>query len=73
MLGGWLTILIITAALAARVGSVLGRGDFVAAGSDSAQAAALLDTGFHLIFQKVTLVVIHDPRAGIRTQCSTGR
>ena len=35
----------------------------MAANSDSARAAALIDTSFHQNDQKVTLVVIHDPRA----------
>ena len=65
VLGAWLVILIVAAALAAQVGSVLGPADPVAPGSDSAKAAALLDTSFHQNDQKVTLVVIHAPRAGI--------
>ena len=65
VLGIWLGLLIVAAALATQVGSVLGPAEFVAAGSDSAKAAALMDTSFHQNDQKVTLVVIHDPHAGL--------
>ena len=63
VLGVWVLILIAAGALASQVGSVLGPGDFVNKGSDSYQAAALLDTKFHQNDQKVTLVVLHNPGA----------
>ncbi len=65
VVGAWLAILVVAAALASQVGSVLGPASLVSPGSDSAKAAALLDTSLHQNDQKVTLVVIHDPRAGI--------
>ena len=65
VVGAWLAILIVAGALASQVGSVLGPASLVTSGSDSAKAAALLDTSLHQNDQKVTLVVIHDPRAGI--------
>jgi RND superfamily putative drug exporter len=65
VLGVWLLLLVVAATLAAQVGSVLGPGAFVAAGSDSAKAAALLERSFHQNNQQVTMVVIHDPRGGI--------
>jgi RND superfamily putative drug exporter len=65
VIGVWLVILLVAAALATQVGSVLGPADPVAPGSDSAKAAALLDSSFHQNDQKVTLVVIHDPHASI--------
>src|ERR1700688_2607922 len=65
VVGAWLVILLLAAALASQVGSVLGSGEFVAADSDSAKAAALMDTSFHQNDQKVTLVVIHAAHGGI--------
>src|SRR6185437_2178270 len=65
VVGAWLAILIVAGALASQVGSVLGPASLVTSGSDSAKAAALLDTSLHQNDQKVTLVVIHDPRAGM--------
>ena len=65
VIGVWLLVLVAAGSLAAQVSHVLGPGDFVQKGSDSAKASALLDTKFHQNELKVTLVVMHAANAGV--------
>jgi uncharacterized membrane protein YdfJ with MMPL/SSD domain len=63
----WIFILVIAGGLASQVGSVLGPGNFVLKGSDSAKAADLLDQKFQQNDQKTLLVLLHEPIATINS------
>lgn len=63
VVGIWFAIFIIAGALASQVGTVLGPGDFVLKGSDSALARVVLNQHFHQDDQSVILVVLSDKGA----------
>ena len=65
VLGVWLLILVAGISQATQVGKVLGPGNFEQKGSDSAKAAALLDTKFHQNDLRVSIVVMHNTLATI--------
>lgn len=63
--GLWIILLVVAIGLASQVGSVLGPGNFVEKGTDSARAADILDRQFRQNDLKVTIVVVHSAAAGI--------
>jgi RND superfamily putative drug exporter len=66
VVGSWFVVLIVAGALAMQVGKVLGPGDFVLKGSDSATARAALNKQFHQDDQKIIEVVVRNDRATLR-------
>ena len=61
VVGIWVVVFIVSAALASQVSKVLGPGEFTIPGSDAARASAILDKKFNQNDQKVTLVALQNP------------
>jgi uncharacterized membrane protein YdfJ with MMPL/SSD domain len=62
VIGVWSVVFVAALVGASQVGSVLGPGDFTQTGTDSARAASILSTKFHQSDDRVTLVVVENPR-----------